>query len=663
MSFSVHTFEINPDGNNLGFAFHETIGEGREIYFLGKFQVDTIDASAIAEELFGTVVDSLTKNSESDQYEAFEQALKGANNVVKRLKQKMPSDPEIVIAYFDFHHLYLTQSGGAESYLIREDSLSQISEPSTDEDVLFSNVLIGNVSVQDVLVFSNTRLLRTVTNTQFSDIFQQASFDDAVAQLRHSLMSASEEDMLVTVIGIGKKSTSGPAAFLSKMVSKVTPDKNVRGTVLASEKDAVSTETEIEDSAEADVLETTEDATEERLDLAEESASTETKDVWLDSFNLLQTTVKRWLGKISLEQWKKLIIGGAAVLLLFVGIRFIMNYESEADAALRAELQVARQSLSEADTLLIQGDREQAAVLIEKARKSAQNVLSSKTKTFRFDAQTVLKDVQEKQLSVENARKVNPEILADLSLKNDKVSALGILPLQNNSYVYDSRRIYKTVRDIVERGLKISDSESIIAGAVRSGQKVLTFLSDAPRVIEMRGGVISPMSTADETWKTGIDLKNFGARYLYVLDPVSNQIWKYTRKSSSYSGATAYSSGVDLSRAISMAIDGAIYVLSDDGKIQKLFRGNKVEYGFRNLPSIPFSGKNLKLYTTANQDYLYVLDPANTRILVFDKGERFATYKKQVLFESVANVRDFFVDDDEQKATIVTDQKLYEFGL
>ena len=106
MSFSVHTFEINPDGNNLGFAFHQKTEEGREVYFLGKFQPDTVDASIIAEDLFSKVVDALEASTAMDQYEAFELAMKAANDGAKKMKQKLISTPEIVIAYFDFNHLY-----------------------------------------------------------------------------------------------------------------------------------------------------------------------------------------------------------------------------------------------------------------------------------------------------------------------------------------------------------------------------------------------------------------------------------------------------------------------------------------------------------------------------------------------------------------------------
>ena len=213
----------------------------------------------------------------------------------------------------------------------------------------------------------------------------------------------------------------------------------------------------------------------------------------------------------------------------------------------------------------------------------------------------------------------------------------------------------------MENGLPVSETEIILAADPRADQNTLLFLTNSPRIIEYRDGLITPMATEDESWKRGIDIKTYG-RYAYVLDPTENQIWKYERRRAKYSGAIAYNQGADLSRAVSMAIDGAIYVLSDNGTIQKIFRGKKVDYEFKDLPSNPFTGANLKIYTTAELAFLYVLDPDNNRVLVFEKGDRYATYKKQILFDT-PDVRDFFVDESGQKVSILSKDKIYEFAL
>lgn len=660
MSFSSHTFEVNPDGNSASFSFHESVGEGQELYFLSRFSSETAEAQTIAESVFGEIVDTFKKGITAP-YETFEAALKAANTEANKNRHRIAGVPDIVVAYFDFQNLYLTQCGSSEAYLLRGDTVSQISEPNGGEGDLFNNILSGQVAVDDVVVFSSNRVLRSITSSQFSDLFVRGDFDDSCAQLRHHLMNNSDEDLLVNVIGVGKKSKSGAAGFISKMVSKISREEPI---VAATPKPESEPEQKI-----PEISETPEMLPPSETEVLDSSAkipeiSEKNPGKMLSGMNVSHhfDRVKGVFGGLSRKQKSLALKGLLALVVVVFGVRFVGNFESAATAELRAELQIAKEALQQADTFLLQGDRAQASELLGQAQTSAQKILSAKSKTFRFDAQTLLADIQEKQLAVENAKKVEPQLLADLAVKNDNISALGLLELRGSLFAYDTKNFYKTIRNIVEKGIEVSAKESILAAAVRKDQNTLLFLTDAPRIIESKNGVITPMSTADDAWKKGTEIKTFG-RYSYVLDPVENQIWKYERKRSSFSGASAYNQGADLSRAVSFSIDGSIYVLSDDGSIQKLFRGVKSDFNFRDLPSIPFSGKKLKLYTTPELDFLYVLDPENSRILVFNKGDRFATYKKQVLFEGVSDVRDFVVDETGQKANIVTAEKIYELSL
>jgi len=654
MAFATHTFETNPSKENLGFSFHETLGEGQEIYFLGKFPEDTIDPKITAESLFGAIVESFASSDISDPYDRFEDALKAVNLEAKKLKPNLPKTPEIVIAFFDFHNLYLSQSNESEAYLVRGTNLSQITEASADNSVLFANILSGQVAIDDIVLLSTSRILRSLTTNQVIDLLNRSDFDESINLLRHELTQSSEEDILVTAIGIGKKDATSSSGFLSKVVQKgkkITENKK---------KEEPIEEIVIEDP---ELIEREEEGLEvddfEDEAFENEKPPLKVKDL-LGKFQKL----KNMKNFKSLKPKKNaLIIAGTVfvVLVLVIGIKSIANFESTSTKELRENLSIARESLVQADTFLLQGERSSAADFLKKAQESVQVVLSSKSKSFRSDAQFLLADIQEKQLQVENAKKVTPQILADLGVKNDNLEAVGLLELNGNLFVHDLKQVYKTIRNIVEKGLPLSDKDTILASATREDQNSILFLTDSPRVIEYREGLITPMNTEDETWKRGLDIKTYG-RYAYILDPVENQIWKYERRRAKYSPAIAYNQGADLSRGVSMTIDGSLFILSDDGTIQRIFRGVKTEYSFRDLPSVPFAGKNLKIYTTPNLDFLYLLDPDNSRILVFVKGERFATYKKQVIFD-VPDTRDFVIDDAGQKVNVLTKDKIYEFSL
>lgn len=651
MSFSVHTFETNPKGN-LGFAFHQKVGEGQDLYFLAKFDEVTTDPQNIAESIFGAIVDYFEESTITNAYDKFEEALKMANYASKKVAKSFNKTPEIIVAFFDFHHLYLTQSGLSEAYLVRGESVSQISEIPENSQDLFLNILSGQVAIDDVVIFASHRILRTVTANQLADMFSQQSYSDAVSALRHKLSTDSEEDTLVSVIGIGKQENPSAAGFLSKIVSKKEPVVEE-----AKEKKVVSENAEIkkQKSIESDT-EYDEDFQDEILDDFDEEPIEEKKIKRVPSKNIFNQ-----LKKLKFNKNLLLILGIVSVLCVVILFVKLSDFESEEKIMLRESLSISREALQQAENFLIQGERESAKEALAKAEEAAQKILKSKTEYFRSDARVMLSDIEEKQFQVENAKKSMPNLVADLGVKNDDLDAVGLLELKGNLFVHDLKKVYKTVRNHVEKGLPISEKETILAGVAREDQNSLLILTDAPRIVEYTDGLITPMRTDDENWKRGIDIKNYG-RYAYILSPVENQIWKYERRRANYGAATNYSQGADLSRAVSFTIDGSIYVLSDDGTIQKIFRGEKQDYDFKDLPSVPFNGKNLKIYTNQNLDFIYVLDPNNERILVFVKNDRFAQYKKQILFD-LPDARDFVVDETGQKASVVTKDKIYEFSL
>ena len=679
MAFSVHTFETLSDSSAEGFAFRESIGEGKEVFFLSKFSQDSTDARSSAEVIFGSIVDVLRTSKIKDEYDKFEDALKSANLEAKGLRSKISGQADIAVAYFDFNNLYFAQSGGAEAYMLRGDTLSQISEDFEESDKLFSNILNGQIAVDDVIMFSSSRMLRILTASQISDIFTGDNFEESTKTLRHKLTIKGKNDLLVTVIGVGISESSKGAGFLSKVVSKIAKPKSsvsdsedeegqtlvqdsaLEGDLQASDEGGLFADSsKTEDEEDLSTKNADKTASEESVSILDEAPYSE-GELFSRKNNILKQGFKI-LGKFRHNRhMMKITALIFIVLLVIIGIRIISNFESAATAALRQELVIARESLQQADAFLIQGDRVSAVEYLENAQKAVQKVLSSKSKNFRSDAQFLLADVQEKQLQVENAKKVVPQLLADLEIKNSDVEAKGILNLRGNLFGFDKNNLYKTIRNIVEKGQNISSKENIISASEVVDQNTLVFLTSGPRIIEYRSGIFSPMATSDTAWKNGIDLETYG-RYIYVLDPVENQIWKYMRERSKYSGSTAYNTGADLSSAISIAIDGSIFIISSDGSIQKIHGGKKVQFAFRELPSVSFAGENLKLYTTRALDFLYLLDPDNSRVLVFSKGDQFATYKKQVIYD-LPGIRDFTVDDSGQRINLISDTKIYEFNL
>jgi len=458
MAFSVHTFETNPEGN-IGFAFHQTAGEGQELYFLAKFGPEISNPQPLAETIFGAIVDHMEASKIADHYDRFEDALKAANIEAKKNNLTGSNPPEIVVAYFDFHQLYLSQSGSSEAYLVRDHGVSQITEIADNNNDLFLNILSGQVQIDDVILLSSNRILRTLTANELADTLGRQNFREASHQFRQELSQKSEEDLLVTIIGIGKKEDTPAAGFLNRMVS--TAEK-AAAPIAAAVSNTEKAEAEIEKDHHEPQTEVTEGSSDPvAAGGAALGAATD---------GLKKITSFR-------PQKNLIILAGVVLTLLLVGLGIkSISWESEEEVALREELNIAREALQQADTFIIQGERDSAKEYLSKADSAVQEVFKSKSKLFRSDAQFILAAIKDKQLQVENAKQVTPSLVADLGVKSDSVSARGLLELDGSFFVHDNKNVIKTVRNVVESPAVLSASGgSVLAGASRPDQKTLVF--------------------------------------------------------------------------------------------------------------------------------------------------------------------------------------------
>lgn len=154
---------------------------------------------------------------------------------------------------------------------------------------------------------------------------------------------------------------------------------------------------------------------------------------------------------------------------------------------------------------------------------------------------------------------------------------------------------------------------------------------------------------------------------LYLLDAKNNQIFKYAATAAGYSPQAApyfpANSQVNLSKAVDMAIDGDVWILNDNGIVQRFRSGAAVPF---ELGAIAIPLKNpVALYARAGSDSLYVADAGNQRIVEFDKNGKFvrqfmaAAEKNAVL----TDLKDLTVNELKRKFYIVNSNAAYLANL
>jgi len=172
-----------------------------------------------------------------------------------------------------------------------------------------------------------------------------------------------------------------------------------------------------------------------------------------------------------------------------------------------------------------------------------------------------------------------------------------------------------------------------------------------------------------ETWRTPVAYDNFNNN-LYVLDPGANAIHKYQATAGGYEVApSSYvppSADVDLSRAIDLAIDGDIFVLISDGSVLRLRGGQELPFEINGLDGDTL--KPTRIFTEVDTESLYLVDPANKRIVEIDKreesaGEFVRQFKYAGSDDFFADIRAIWVSEIDGKLIVLGTDSVRQFVL
>lgn len=193
--------------------------------------------------------------------------------------------------------------------------------------------------------------------------------------------------------------------------------------------------------------------------------------------------------------------------------------------------------------------------------------------------------------------------------------------------------------------LKNSDTASIgqirFATAGAADTKVHLIGSTQAWEIDTATDEISPM-----VFKTAPDLDNASAlagynNKLYLSNRKDNKIYLYTIKGKNITfGQSWMTESNDLSQAVSMDIDGQVYLLDRDGGVRKFLKGKKVAFDLDIVE--PALSAPSKIFVSAELDFIYILEPALKRIVIFSKDGK---YKMQYQAQQLPELNDFSINE------------------
>jgi len=597
------------EGVSVRFFSHET--ENAKLWLSALVPQET---DAVFERLFSLLRREFFSLENGD--EAFEKGLKAANDLLTQeisadSAEKILREGGILLAFLKDDELLVSSFGMAEVLLLREGKLIDISEGLSPHAVggdFFQNISSGDLQPSDRILLSTFRLQRFLTERQIA-----TALADGVTEAMEEISFALGQE-------------PGHLFLLHAKAPATLPfiEENPRSSS-GKKQDWKSFD----------------------------------PDFVLDFFRQKWKLLRRKLPKNPAYG----LLAGAGilgVLLIFLFFSLLSGKVDDTKGQGYEEFLagVEREFLT-AQTRVTEGNRDLANQVLDNIEKNAIAMRNDRVNVSQ--AQVILDQVAKERESINQITRIgNPTIMSDLSKINPDFSARGMYELGSEIFVFDKDTLVRVLSASVdpEKVGILTSGDEIVVGAGFSGKDEAIFATQSGSILEAKGGVVTSADTADEAWQSPVAMATY-SKFLYFLDPRKNQIWKYERRDAGFTKGENWIGGnADLTTAKSMAIDGSVFVLDDNG-IQKFYAGEKEEYEVKGISPTEIHGD--KIFTNQNLGKIFILDTAEKKIIILDKGQTEANYNRQIIFENTDNLVDFFAD--ETQIYLLGEKKVYNIKL
>lgn len=579
------------------------------------------DAQELAPEIRSIIIESFQQHFyqdlERDPEQSFEEVLQVINDTATNISDAegitWQQSLNIALAVFSRSDLHLSVGGNGSIYLLRGKHLSCISEglvpEALSDNKIFLSLASGNLLKDDRILLS-TEQLKEIIDT---DALKQAV----------SAPHPEKHIPALTYAGLSVVHCHESATATAEHI----PVSNARPVV--------------ESSTPAPVPPT----------MAKGSKFNNTLDI-------LKTNLKKTLERIFNRErplvrkpWQmSKVIAIAVVVVVCIGAIYSIAGYQKANAIKRDLQNLVAQSAQDREDAKTRAiyDKESAKnLLLADQKKLAEALPTTSDVILTSQINGELSEIKQLLAMVDNVfREDNPKIAFDLSKERTNFDGRGLIRLNNDLYAFDSNVLYKLVVDKVDQRTVVvngSTTAEVVHAAPVSKDNVIELYTKDNQLIEFKGGNFTKIAAPggdSAVWKNAVAVAEYiDRKFLYFLDPGENTIWRYGRDANGafQEPVSKNLAKLDYSNAVSVTVDGAVYVLSSDGTISKTYADEKQDFVVDGL-SEPFKNPT-KILADKNAETgkLYVLDPQNSRVVVLGKSGK---YQAQYVLPEVTDLID-----------------------
>lgn len=370
-----------------------------------------------------------------------------------------------------------------------------------------------------------------------------------------------------------------------------------------------------------------------------------------------------------LEGRKKLTALAALVLiLLFIGsvvIGVSRNFTSKSDTQAEKTLVEANRIYEEGVALLdlnpLKGRERLMEVKNMLAPLATSTALSSR---MRSEIESLYRQMSASLSLSAQVNKGEPQLFYDVNLLKKSAVVSGFSLDGENMAIVD--QVGKSIfsLDLTSKNGAIlagGDSFAGVSSIGLHGDNIYVLTSAGVSQVSISHKASTPTNIVkDRKWGTISVLVSFGGN-LYLLDKEKSRIWKYVATDNGFSDLKEYLNPdtlPDLTHAMNMAIDGSVWLGTNNGSILKFTQGQVATFVTQGVD--PVFGSNLLVYTDDTDNNLYVLDANNKRVVVLEKS---GTYVAQYEWSGNLRPSQMVVSEKLKKIFLLINGKIYTLNL
>jgi hypothetical protein len=381
-------------------------------------------------------------------------------------------------------------------------------------------------------------------------------------------------------------------------------------------------------------------------------------------------TVISWIGSLN-KKWLFGVIGFIIIALIVGGVVLRNRIGQKTSSDLTTIVSAAQEKINSADTQIALHNDSVARTQLAEAKSMLEGI-KDKPKS-PVEVVLLLDKINEMLDKVNKITKVDsPKELAALGSLVQNLDANELIYL--NGVLYAINKNGKELLGVIpDKGDKQIQTE--LASSAGNLTHLTFYDNDRIIVMETATAQIFEYSIKNNKLEEKTNANN--QRYpeasalgsylstLYFLDNDNNQILKYSKTTAGYDkGRSAFKTGAfNLKDVSSLAIDGNIYLLHEDGTIEKTLKGEKAgDFKVSNIPDPdPTFDQPDKIFTTLDSTSLYILENKKQRIVELSKN---GEYLRQFKFGgNVGNISDFTVNEKAKKLYLLAKNSVFEIDL